>query len=61
LESLARLRNRADYDLRVAFADPVDSQDAVNRSTVALALLDTIDADPIRRAAVIADIRARWP
>ena len=35
--------------------------DAVSRATNALVLLDALEADPVRRAAAIADVRARWP
>lgn len=63
LEELVLLRNRADYQLdrpgpfvsvHVVTQAVLKSQDAINR-------LDRIDHAPARRAAVIADIQARWP
>jgi hypothetical protein len=59
---LAQLRNQADYDLNVTdFDSPSRAQDAIDWVSHALVLLDAILADPARIAAIIADIRARWP
>jgi hypothetical protein len=59
LETLGRHRNAASYDLRglPLFASPSAAIDAVKMATDALALLDAIDADPVRRAAAVAGIR----
>lgn len=51
-------RNHASYDLRPLrkFANDGLARDAVTKVAAALALLDAIDADPVRRAAAIAAI-----
>src|SRR5947209_18448632 len=62
LDRLVQLRNHADYDLSAPqFATDGRAQDSINRAARALALLDAIAGDPVRRAAVVADIQARWP
>jgi hypothetical protein len=62
LDRLTGWRNRADYNLTAPeFSNDARAQDAITGATAALALLDAVDADAARRAAVIADIRARWP
>jgi hypothetical protein len=59
LEDLGTDRNRANYDLSddLLFAVPQFARDNVQAAEAALALLDAIDADPVRRAAAIASIR----
>jgi len=59
LEKLGMDRNSASYDLRALpiFASVVAAQDAVKKATDALALLDAIENDPVRRGAAIASIR----
>ncbi len=54
LDTLGRERNTANYDLspRPAFASPAVALAMAQEATDALALLDAIDADPGRRAAV---------
>lgn len=59
LESLVLLRNSASYDLSSpaalqSFASSADAQDAIQRAADALALLDAIQTDPVRKAAAIA-------
>jgi hypothetical protein len=63
LEDLGRLRNLADYTLSpgAPFADAIEAQQAIQKPTDAIALLDAIDGDPTRRAAAIAAIRVRFP
>jgi len=63
LEDLARLRNRADYQLNPSrpFANPVAADQAVQQARQALARLDQVDADLQRRAPIIAGIRAQFP
>ena len=59
VEELVKDRNLASYDLRPLplFNTAADAQNDVTLSTDALALLDAIDADPVRRAAAVASIR----
>jgi hypothetical protein len=59
LEDLGRKRNQASYDLSddLLFALPRFADLDVQRAETALALLDTLDADPVRRAAAITSIR----
>jgi hypothetical protein len=59
LDRLVRLRNWGSYDLGSlpAFASAADAHKANTRATDALALLDRIDNDPLRRAAAVATIR----
>jgi len=59
LDLLSRRRNQATYDLRPTplFASAGAAQRAIAAVTDALALLDQIDSDPVRRAAAIAAIR----
>ena len=59
LDRLTKVRHQASYDL--TFASPTawsaQAQTAVQQASDALALLDHIDSDPVRRAAAIASIR----
>ena len=59
LERLGMDRNAASYDLRASplFATSIGAQDAIRIAEYALALLDGIDADPIRRAAAAGSIK----
>jgi hypothetical protein len=63
LESLGKLRNQADYRLRApgSFANANAVQTAVQDARKAVALLDAIEADPARRAAAVAAVRAAFP
>jgi hypothetical protein len=58
LEALGQARNRASYDIRQLpeFANPTPATSAVRTAEDAVALLDAIEADPARRAAVIASL-----
>jgi hypothetical protein len=59
LDWLIQLRNRASYNLNPAavFASATEAQRSIRKATDALALLDTIEADPARLAAARAAIR----
>ena len=59
LEFLVKLRNEADYRLATPdrFRSATEAARAVARSRDAIAILDALEADPSRRAAVIASIR----
>lgn len=59
LDWLIQRRNKATYDLSAspAFASDRVAQDAIQRATKALSVLDGIEADPVRKAAAIATIR----
>ncbi len=59
LEQLGKHRNSASYDLRdlPLFNSEIEADRDVQAATDALALLDTIDADPARRAAAIHSMR----
>jgi uncharacterized protein (UPF0332 family) len=63
LDSLSQLRTDADYRLERSgkFATDKNAKTAIWESENAIKELDHIDGDPTRRAAAIADIRARWP
>ena len=59
LEDLSKDRNLANYDLGPLpiFVSATAAQVNLRKATDALALLDAIDADPVRRAAAIASIK----
>jgi hypothetical protein len=63
LDDLSQWRNHADYRLAQPgmFATAARATQSVTRAENAIILLDTIEADPARRAAVIAAIRVAWP
>ena len=63
LESGVQLRNQADYDLSALpqFASDVRALETIRGATAAIDLLDAIEADPARKAAVIAAIRVAFP
>ena len=63
LEDLGRLRNQADYQLAMLgpFATAKATKDAIVVARHALALLDAINADPQRRTAAVAAVRAAFP
>ncbi len=63
LDDLVRLRNKADYDLASPgpFASPTATAGAITRAEEAIRKLDAVGADAARLAAVVADIRARFP
>jgi hypothetical protein len=63
LDALVRLRNEADYRLAVPghFATDVAVTWAVSAAQSGIDRLDQIEADPARRSAAIADIKAKWP
>ncbi len=58
LDKLVQLRNHASYDLKfTAFSTVSVAQDAIRDAAAALALLDQIEGDQVRRAAAIASIQ----
>jgi hypothetical protein len=63
VDDLSQLRNRADYDLSalVMFASDNKAQRAIADAAHGIALLDAIDADPVRQAAALAAVRAAFP
>jgi len=63
LDRLVRWRNQADYQTAVAgpFTDANRVHQAIDLARDALQELDSIENYPVRRAAVIAAIRAAWP
>jgi hypothetical protein len=63
LDRLSHIRNQADYQLTTAgpFASPSDATNAVALATSMVALLDVIEGDPLRRAAVVAALQTAWP
>ena len=62
LDNLSKLRNAADYQTQShSFADDTEAQTSITNALRALALLDAVEADPVRRAAAIVDMRVRWP
>jgi hypothetical protein len=58
LDSLVRVRNRADYNLALLpmFRSAKRAHEAVQEAADALMLLDTIEADPARLAAAVASL-----
>jgi hypothetical protein len=63
LDWLSRLRNEADYRLAApgSFASDRRATQAVDSAQAAVDLLDQVEADPARRAAAVAAIRASLP
>jgi hypothetical protein len=63
IDDLSVWRNHADYRLSSPgmFATGARATEAVNRAQAAIDQLDAIEADPARRTAVLAAIRAAWP
>lgn len=63
LDQLVRLRALADYDLSAvpAFSSDAAANDAIRKAADSIALLDAIEADPVRLAAAITAIRAAFP
>jgi hypothetical protein len=63
LDALSRLRNAADYliDQPGRFVNDGEATRGVTRAEAAITHLDQIEADPARRTAVIAAIRAAFP
>ena len=63
LDDLSTLRNQADYQLATSgkFSSAKSATNGVTAATAMVALLDTLDADPARRAAVVAALQAAWP
>jgi len=59
LDWLVQLRNQGSYDLNPShvFSSAAKARDGIQKAAVALALLDSIDADSVRRAAASASIR----
>jgi hypothetical protein len=63
LDELVRLRNKADYELGTPgpFTDARVVQGVLPKARDALTLLDAIEADPARRTAAVAAVRAAFP
>jgi hypothetical protein len=63
LEGLGRLRIKADYDMKPGgwFSTAAVAKQSAYDANAALDLLNDIDANPARRAAAIAAIRAAFP
>jgi hypothetical protein len=63
LDEPSQLRNLADYHLAFPgpFASGARAVRAVDLAQAAIALLDQTEADPARRAAAVAALRAAWP
>src|SRR5437016_2820647 len=63
LERTGRLRAKADYNLSALpeFKSDADPQDAIDRATNAIGLIDAVEADPAHLAAAVAAIRAAFP
>ncbi len=63
LNKLSPVRNEADYRLRNSsrFGTDAEAVRAIDRAEEAIDLLDEMGADPARRAAAIAAIRAAFP
>ena len=62
LDTLSQLRSKADYDLTSSrFASDILAVKAVRSAEDSIIHFDTLEADPVRRAAAIADIKSRWP
>ena len=63
LDLLGQLRAKADYHIRpfTAFTTEVRALDAIQEASDAIGLLDEIDDDPVRQAAAVAAIRAKYP
>ncbi len=62
LDHMVQLRAEADYELTSSrFNTKVQAQRSFDGAIAGIPVLDAIEADPVRRAAIIADIRARWP
>jgi hypothetical protein len=63
LDRLSHLRNQGDYQLSTSgpFAGAPDATNAVAMAASMVALLDAINADPVRSAAVVAALRTAWP
>jgi hypothetical protein len=62
VDRLSRWRNQCDYQLGLPglYSTPKRAQNAVADTAAALALMDQLDADPVRRAAAVAAIRAAF-
>src|SRR5437660_2141844 len=58
LEILGNLRSHASYDLRSLpdFTSSLDARNAILEAAAKIALLDGIEADPVRRAGAIAPL-----
>ena len=58
LDKLVRLWNKASYELAstAIFTSPATAQDGIQTAEHALALLDQVQADPLRRQAAITSL-----